>query len=622
MELQDSGNLALLGDNGRILWQSFSHPTDTLLLNQEFFEGMQLKSAPNHNNLSQYLEIKSGNLVLYAGYKTPQIYWSIANDSRISSNNVSGKVYSASLMSNSWNFYDQRGALLWQFTFSNHFEPNAMWAAVLGSDGSISFYNFQMGNSVTPEANRIPQSSCSIPEPCNPYYVCYLSNQCQCPSVLSLQLKCNPQIISTCNSSKGSGDLLYVLSNGSNGDGGQSPARGKSREVSHILIIVIIVTATILVIVGLIFLAFYYDRKNKILLEPSQDDLEDDTLLDSLSGMPVRFSYSDLHEATNNFSIKLGEGGFCSVYLGVFPDGTLLAVKQLEAIGQGMKEFRAEVGLIGSIHHVHLVQLKGFCAEGPHLLLVYEYLGKGSLDIWIFKNNEGDPMLDWNTRFNIAVGTAKGLAYLHEECEVKIVHCDIKPENVLLDDNFSAKVSDFGLAKLMDRKQSLVCTQLRGTRGYLAPEWIFDHAISEKSDVYSYGMLLLEIIGGRKNYDPRQSSDKVYLPTYAFKMREEEKLKEILDPKLETDENDERVITAIKVVLWCIQEDMHLRPAMTKVVQMLEGHCSVPQPPTSSKLDSRSSFAKSNSEASNSTSRMKNYYSDAHLSSVQLSGPS
>nr|POF00471.1 g-type lectin s-receptor-like serine/threonine-protein kinase sd2-5 [Quercus suber] len=540
MELQDSGNLALLGDNGRILWQSFSHPTDTLLLNQEFFEGMQLKSAPNHNNLSQYLEIKSGNLVLYAGYKTPQIYWSIANDSRISSNNVSGK-----------------------FTFSNHFEPNDMWAAVLGSDGSISFYNFQVGNSVTPEANRIPQSSCSIPEPCNPYYVCYLSNQCQCPSVLSLQLKCNPQIISTCNSSKGSGDLLYVgekldyfalgsgncflfdqlgslrhissagyvsyakvLSNGSNGDGGQSPARGKSREVSHILIIVIIVTATILVIVGLIFLTFYYDRKNKILLEPSQDDLEDDTLLDSLSGMPVRFSYSDLHEATNNSSIKLGEGGFCSVYLGAFPDGTLLAVKQLVAIGQGMKEFRAEVGLIGSIHHVHLVQLKGFCAEGPHLLLVYEYLGKGSLDRWIFKNNEGDPMLDWNTRFNIAVGTAKGLAYLHEECEVKIVHCDIKPEN------------------------------LRGTRGYLAPEWIFDHAISEKSDVYSYGMLLLEIIGGRKNYDPRQSSDKVYLPTYAFKMREEEKLKEILDPKLETDENDERVITAIKVVLWCIQEDM------------------------------------------------------------------
>ena len=333
--------------------------------------------------------------------------------------------------------------------------------------------------------------------------------------------------------------------------------------------------------------------------------------------MPVRFSYSDLHKATNNFSIKLGQGGFGSVYLGVLSDGTLLAVKQLEAIGQGMEEFRAEFGLIGSIHHVHLVQLKGFCAEGHYRLLVYEYMGKGSLDRWIFQNNEGIPLLDWNTRFNIAVGIAKGLAYLHEECEVKIVHCDIKPENVLLDDNFAAKVSDFGLAKLMDREQSLVCTQLRGTRGYLAPEWIFEYAISEKSDVYSYGMLLLEIIAGRKNYDPRQSSDKAYLPTYAFKMREEENLKEILDPKLETDEEDERVVTAIKVALWCIQEDMHLRPPMTKVVQMLEGHCVVPQPPTSSKLDSQSSFSKT----STSTSRMMDYYSDGHLSTVQLSGP-
>uniref|UniRef100_A0A2N9GUQ4 Receptor-like serine/threonine-protein kinase n=1 Tax=Fagus sylvatica TaxID=28930 RepID=A0A2N9GUQ4_FAGSY len=673
MELQDSGNLVLLGEKGKILWQSFSHPTDTLLLGQEFLEGMQLKSAPNRNNLSQYLEIKSGELVLYAGYKTPQIYWSIANDSRKTSNNVSGKVQSASLMSNSWNFYDQRGALLWQFTFSNRFEPNSRWAAVLDSHGSISFYNLQMGKSVIPEAIRIPQSSCSIPEPCNPYYVCYLGNQCQCPSVLNFQFNCKPQIISACNSSESSVELLYVgekldyfalgfvtpfwksdinackqaclgncsclvlffeRSSGScflfdqigsflraeassagyvsymkvlsNGDGGQSPASTKSRKERHILVIVIIVTATILVIVGLIFVAFYYHQKYKILLDSSQDNLEDDNLFDSLSGMPVRFSYSDLHKATNNFSIKLGQGGFGSVYLGVLSDGTLLAVKQLEAIGQGMKEFRAEFGLIGSIHHVHLVQLKGFCAEGHYRLLVYEYMGKGSLDRWIFQNNEVIPMLDWNTRFNIAVGIAKGLAYLHEECEVKIVHCDIKPENVLLDDNFAAKVSDFGLAKLMDREQSLVCTQLRGTRGYLAPEWIFEYAISEKSDVYSYGMLLLEIIAGRKNYDPRQSSDKAYLPTYAFKMREEENLKEILDPKLETDEEDERVVTAIKVALWCIQEDMHLRPPMTKVVQMLEGHCVVPQPPTSSKLDSQSSFSKT----STSTSRMMDYYSD------------
>jgi hypothetical protein len=397
--LQDSGNLVLLGVNGRILWQSFSHPTDTLLLGQQFLEGMQLKSAPNRNNLLQYLEIMSGNLVLYARYgSTPQIYWSITDDSRKTKTNVSGKVHSASLMSNSWDFYDQWGGLLWQFIFTNLSDKlNATWAAVLGSDGSISFYNLQLGKSVTPEAIRIPQSSCSIPEPCDPYYVCYVDSknqsQCQCPSFLNSQFNCKPQIISTCNGSKSSVELLYVgekldyfalgffkpflisdvyackqaclancsclvlffeSSSGScflfdqigslqqaeagsagyisylkvlsNDDGGQSPAIGKSRNRGHIdiLVIVIIVTATVLVIVGLIFVAFWCHRKSKIILETSQDTLEDNNLLDSLHAMPViRFSYSDLHRATNNFSIKLGEGGFGSVYLGVLSDGTV-----------------------------------------------------------------------------------------------------------------------------------------------------------------------------------------------------------------------------------------------------------------------------------------------------------
>jgi hypothetical protein len=392
--LQDSGNLVLLGDNGKSLWQSFSHPTDTLLVGQQFKEGMQLKSTPNRNNLSQYLEILPGNLVLYARYgSTPQIYWSIADDSRKTKNNASGKVYSASLMSNSWNFYDQWGALLWQFIFTNHsYQLNATWAAVLGSEGSISFYNLQMGQSVTPEVIRIPQSSCSIPEPCDPYYVCYVDSQsqCKCPPILSSQFSCKPRIISTCNGSKSSVDqLLYVgkkldyfalgfvtpflksdlyackqaclancsclvlffeSSSGScflfdqigslqqagagsagyfsyvkvlsNGDGGASPARGKSRTGRHILVIVIIVIATVLAIVGLIFAAFLYHRKSKITLETSQDTLEDNNLLDSLHAMPFRFTYSDLHRATNNFSIKLGEGGFGSVYLGVLSDGT------------------------------------------------------------------------------------------------------------------------------------------------------------------------------------------------------------------------------------------------------------------------------------------------------------
>ncbi|XP_037416968.1 G-type lectin S-receptor-like serine/threonine-protein kinase SD2-5 [Triticum dicoccoides] len=163
------------------------------------------------------------------------------------------------------------------------------------------------------------------------------------------------------------------------------------------------------------------------------------------------------------------------------------------------------------------------------------------------------------------------------------VHCDIKPENVLFDDNFTAKVSDFGLAKLMSREQSHAFTMLRGTRGYLAPEWITNRAVSEKCDVYSYGMVLLEIISGRRNFDPMEDSEKAHFPPFAFKKMEEGDLRSIFDAKLNYDGDDDRMDIAIKVAMWCIQEDFHQRPAMSKVVQMLEGVCDVPHPPTSSR---------------------------------------
>ncbi|KAF1886242.1 hypothetical protein Lal_00045472 [Lupinus albus] len=681
MELEDSGNLVLLGENRKSLWQSFDHPTDTLLPGQAFVEGMRLKSFPNRNNLFHYLGYISGDLVLYAGFDPPQQYWSL---SEVAQKNDSGKFHLASLVSNSWNFYDKSGTLIWKSVFSDHSDPKSLWVAILDPNGAISFYDLNKGKSATPEVFKMPQDPCGIPEPCDPYNVCFFENWCECPSLLKSRFNCKPPTPdnSTCSRNRNSTELVYVgeeldyfalkyvapvsksslnackdaclgncsclvlffenstsrcfhfdqtgsfqRSKGSTGGyisymkvSVDSDRNGRKNVMNERLLIAAIVTFSLLVIVGLIT-GFWYYNKKKNFDEYPQETLEEDDFLDNLSGMPTRFTYAALSRATKDFSTKIGEGGFGSVYLGLLEDGTQLAVKKLEGVGQGTKEFKAEVSMIGSIHHVHLIKLKGFCAEGPHRLLVYEYMARGSLDKWIFKNSDNTLLLNWDTRYNIAIGTAKGLAYLHEECEVRIIHCDIKPQNVLLDDNFSAKVSDFGLAKLMSREQSHVFTTLRGTRGYLAPEWITNYAISEKSDVFSYGMVLLEIIGGRKNYDQWEGSEKAHFPSYVFRMMEEGKLEEVLDQKIDIDDKDERVVTALKVALWCIQDDGSLRPSMTKVTQMLEGLCPVPDPPSLSHSATYSAFLKMTSSGEATSSGQASFYSNVPLSCVQLSGP-
>ncbi|OWM78737.1 hypothetical protein CDL15_Pgr002908 [Punica granatum] len=195
------------------------------------------------------------------------------------------------------------------------------------------------------------------------------------------------------------------------------------------------------------------------------DDEEEGVSLDHIPGMLTRFSYEGLKAVTEKFSKKLGEGGFGLVFKGSLADGTEIAVKQLE--GQIKNSFLAEVVTIGNIHHVNLIKLIGFCAESSHRLLVYEFMPNGSLEQWIYCVN-GDHVLEWQQRKKIILDIARGRNYLHEDCQQKIIHLDIKPQNILLDENFNAKVSNFGLSKLMDRDQSQVMTIMRGTPGYMA----------------------------------------------------------------------------------------------------------------------------------------------------------
>lgn len=296
-----------------------------------------------------------------------------------------------------------------------------------------------------------------------------------------------------------------------------------------------------------------------------------------VDGTLVPFRYGDLRRVTKDFSEKLGGGGFGSVFKGIMPDSTQVAVKKLEGICQGEKQFRTEVNTIGTIQHVNLVRLRGFCSEGTWRLLVYDYMPMRSLDGVLFVSTS--PVVDWKTRYKIILGTARGLAYLHEKCRNCIIHCDIKPENILLDAAFVPKVADFGLAKLVGREFSRVLTTMRGTRGYLAPEWISGVAITAKADVYSYGMMLFEIVSGRRNSVPRAEVRTGFFPGWAASRLKEGDVLSLLDPRMNGDASLEELERVLRVAFWCIQEDENYRPSMGQVVQILEGVLDVNMPP-------------------------------------------
>ncbi|BFG26236.1 hypothetical protein CerSpe_125100 [Prunus speciosa] len=335
----------------------------------------------------------------------------------------------------------------------------------------------------------------------------------------------------------------------------------------------------------------------------------------AVEGSLVAFGYRDLQDATKNFSEKLGEGGFGSVFKGTLPDSSVIAVKKLESVSQGEKQFRTEVSTIGIIQHVNLVRLRGFCSEGTKRMLVYDYVPNGSLHSHLFHDTRSN-VLDWKTRYQIALGTARGLAYLHEKCRDCIIHCDIKPENILLDTELGPKVADFGLAKLVGREFSRVLTTMRGTRGYLAPEWISGVAITVKADVYSFGMMLFEFVSGRRNSEQSEDGKVRFFPSWAANQirTAETDVLSLLDPRLDGNADVQELTRICRVACWCVQDDEAHRPSMGQVVQILEGVSDVNLPPIPRSLQvlgddqehiiffTESSSSQSSHERSNNTS--------------------
>uniref|UniRef100_A0A5B7C1T6 Receptor-like serine/threonine-protein kinase n=1 Tax=Davidia involucrata TaxID=16924 RepID=A0A5B7C1T6_DAVIN len=297
------------------------------------------------------------------------------------------------------------------------------------------------------------------------------------------------------------------------------------------------------------------------------------------------FTYQELREATNGFSKTLGRGSSAKVYSGVLNLNDIqieIAVKKLEhVVEQGEKGFMTELKIIGRTHHKNLVRLLGFCIEDDHRLLVYELMKNGALSDFLFKDGERP---SWSQRSEMALGIARGLLYLHEECESQIIHCDIKPQNVLLDVNYTAKIADFGFSKLMNKDQTRTKTGARGTMGYMAPEWLRNAPITTKVDIYSFGVMLLEISCARRHIElsrveEESEEEDLILTNWALSCVRSGKLEKLVRHDSEVLSDFKRFERIVMVGLWCVHPDAILRPSMKKVTQMLEGTMEVEIPP-------------------------------------------
>lgn len=294
---------------------------------------------------------------------------------------------------------------------------------------------------------------------------------------------------------------------------------------------------------------------------------------------PVRFSAQQLYSFTNNYSTRLGSGGFGVVFKGMFPNGVPIAVKVLKRSSDKAAEqqFMAEVATISRTYHINLVKLYGFCYDHLKVAVVYEYMENGSLDNYLFRDTH---TIEWEKLYEISIGAARGIAYLHEECQPRIIHYDIKPGNVLLDSNFSPKIADFGLAKLCNSDGTHVSvTGYRGTPGYSAPEFLLKNfPITNKCDVYSFGMLLFEIVGRRRNANSSPTDSLDWFPKRVWDEYENGALDKMAKSCGIEEEDMEKAERVAMVALWCAQDSPDDRPPMSDVVKMLEGEVEIMPP--------------------------------------------
>ncbi|XP_077222744.1 G-type lectin S-receptor-like serine/threonine-protein kinase LECRK2 [Tasmannia lanceolata] len=663
--LLDSGNFVLYGSNSSSIWESFGHPTDTILAGQRLLSYHDLFSSfsdTDHSTGGFRLSMQGdGDLVLYPKYGSkPSVdaYWDTktyhtgpyiqlylnklgqlylvdrSNDNihsiaeSINSSNDSNVVHRATIEADG-NFR------LYSHTFGRNGSSNmsVSWSAVKDGDqcsvkGFCGFNSYCTFMDDQPHCNCITGFNFSgrvqtfqgcernfSMEGCNEqksiaYSISPIKNvswksdlydivpsyseddcsneclqDCECGAAMLKDNKCMKLTLPLLYGRRDLSDptttfvkigigssttTTNAAGNNSNGNSNFSNDRKKKLRVVTLIVCIVLATFFVTVLVVSAFLIYKYRvRRNKNLLGARNIGLREEIVLRV-------FSYDELLKATDGFKEELGRGAFGTVYKGALSNGgRVIAVKRLEkVIEEGEREFRAETRAIGRTHHRNLVRLLGFCDEGSNRLLVYEYMGNGSLANLIFKDQRRP---DWNDRVRIATDIARGILYLHEDCEPHIIHCDIKPQNILMDDFWRAKISDFGLAKLLMPNQTRTFTGVRGTRGYLAPEWNKNTPISVKADVYSYGIVLLELVCCRRNVELDVPDEEIILSEWVYNCF----IRGELDKLLSSEEVDKRMLERLVMVgLWCIQNEPYFRPSMKSVILMLEGNMDVPVPPS------------------------------------------
>ncbi|CAD5324119.1 unnamed protein product [Arabidopsis thaliana] len=336
-----------------------------------------------------------------------------------------------------------------------------------------------------------------------------------------------------------------------------------------------------------------------------------------------RFNFKELQSATSNFSSKnlVGKGGFGNVYKGCLHDGSIIAVKRLKDInnGGGEVQFQTELEMISLAVHRNLLRLYGFCTTSSERLLVYPYMSNGS----VASRLKAKPVLDWGTRKRIALGAGRGLLYLHEQCDPKIIHRDVKAANILLDDYFEAVVGDFGLAKLLDHEESHVTTAVRGTVGHIAPEYLSTGQSSEKTDVFGFGILLLELITGLRALEfGKAANQRGAILDWVKKLQQEKKLEQIVDKDLKSNYDRIEVEEMVQVALLCTQYLPIHRPKMSEVVRMLEGDGLVEKWEASSqRAETNRSYSKPNEFSSSERYSDLTDDSSVLVQAMELSGP-